>query len=55
MSRNMYKIASSINRIKSNIRRNQENYIHWKYLKSHGKRLASISLDLYLGLMEWTL
>jgi len=55
MSRNMCKVASSVNRIKSNIRRNQENYTHWKYLKNHGKRLASISLDLYLGLIEWML
>ena len=55
MSRNMYKVASSVNRTKSNIRRNWENYIHWKYLKNHGKRLALILLDLYLGLIEWML
>jgi len=55
MLRNMCKVASSVNRTKSNIRRNQENYTHWKYLKDYGKRLASISLDIYLSLIEWML
>ena len=34
-------------RIKSNIKRRQENYIHWRYLKDHSKKSVSISLDLY--------
>ena len=55
MSRNTYKVASNANRIKFNTKRNQENYIHWKYHKDYGKKLALISLDFYLGLMEWML
>ena len=51
MSRNICKVVSSVNRTKSNIRRNWKNYIHWKYLKDYDKKLVLISLDLYLGLM----
>ena len=53
MSRNMYKDASNASRIKFNTRRRQESYIHWKFLKGHGKRLVSTSLDLCLDQIEW--
>ena len=55
MSRNTCKVVSSISKIKSSIKENQESHIYWKYLKNHGKKLASTSLDLYLGLIEWML
>ena len=42
MSRNTYKDASNVSRTKFNTRRRQENFIHWKYLKDHGKKLVSI-------------
>jgi len=54
MLRNMYKDVLSASRIKFSVRRNQESYIHWKFLKDHGKRLVLISLDFCLGQMEWT-
>ena len=49
MLRDMYKYVSSANKIKFSIKRRQENYTHWKSLKDHGKKLASILLDLCLG------
>jgi len=49
MSRNIYK---DVNKTKSNIRRSQENYTHWRSHKDHDRKLASTLLDLYLGLME---
>ena len=55
MSRNMYKDVSNVNRTKFNIKRRQENYIHWIYPKDHGKKSVSTSLDLYQSQMEWTL
>ena len=36
----MYRDASNANRTKFNTKRRQENYIHWKYPKDRGKRLA---------------
>ncbi len=47
--RNTYKNVSSANKIKFSIRRRWESYIHQRYLKNHGKKLVSTSLDLCLG------
>jgi len=49
---NIYKDVSNAKRTKSNIKRKQENYIHWIYLEDHGKKSASILLDLYRNQME---
>ena len=35
--------ALNANRTKFNTKGKQENYIHWIYLKDHGKKSASIS------------
>jgi len=35
ISRNMFKDVSNVNRIRSSIRRNLENYIHSIYYKGH--------------------
>ena len=42
MSRNTYKGVSDVNKTKSSTRRNQENYIHWKFHRDHGRKSASI-------------
>ena len=55
MSRITYKNVSNANKTKSNIKRKQENFIHWIYLKDYGKKSASTLLDLYQNQMEWTL
>jgi len=52
MLRNTYKDVSNANRTKFNIKRKQENYIHWIYLKDHGKKSVSTSLGLYQSQME---
>jgi len=36
----MYRDASNTNRTRYNTKRGQENYIHWKYSKSHGRKSA---------------
>jgi len=54
MSRTTYKDVSNANRTKSNIKRKQENYIHWIYLEDYGKKSVLTSLDLYQNQMEWT-
>jgi len=36
----MYRVASNANRTKFNTKGRQKNYIHWKYLKDHGKKSA---------------
>jgi len=53
MLRNMYKDASNASRIKFNTRRRQKSYIHWKFLKDHGRRLVSTLLDLCPDQMKW--
>jgi len=40
MSRNTYRDASDISKIKFNTKGRQENYIHWRFLKDHGKKSA---------------
>ena len=52
MSRNIYRDVLNISKIKSSIRKSQENYIHWKSYRDLSRKLALIFLDLYLGLME---
>ena len=54
-SRNIFKDVSNVNRTKSNIRGNLENYIHSIYYKDHGKKLVLMLLDYYPSQMEWTL
>ena len=39
---NMYKNASSANRTKFNIRKNQKNYIYWKFYRDHGRKSVLI-------------
>ena len=53
MSKNMFKDASSINRIKSNIRRNLENYTHSIYYRDYDKRSVLMLLDHCPSQMEW--
>jgi len=55
MIKNMFKDASSINRIKSNIKRNLENYTHLIYHRDHGKRSVLMLLDHCPSQMEWML
>ena len=44
---------SNTNRTKFNIRRKQESYIYWQFLKNHDKKLVLTSLDPCLDQMEW--
>ena len=55
MSKNMFKNASNANRIKSNIRRNLENFIHSTYHRDYGKRSVLTLLDHYPNQIEWML
>ena len=48
----MFKDVLNVNKTKSNIKRNIENYIHWRYYKDLGKKSALMSLDYYLNQME---
>ena len=52
MSKNIFKDTSNVNKTKSNIRRNQNNYIYLIYYKVHGKKLVSILLDHYPSQIE---
>jgi len=52
MSKNMFKDTSSVNRIKSNIRRNMENYTHSIYHRDYGKKSVSTLLDHCSNQME---
>jgi len=52
MSKNIFKDALSVNRTKSNIRRNQKNYIYLIYHRDHGKKSVSILLDHCPSQME---
>ena len=42
MSRNTYKNVLDVNKTRSNTRKNQENYIYWKFHRDHSRKLASI-------------
>jgi len=42
ISRNMFKNVLSANKIKSNIKRNQENYTYSRYYKDHRKKSVLI-------------
>jgi len=54
-SRNTFKNASNVNKIRSNIRRNLENYTYLIHHKDHGKRLILISLDHCPSQTKWML
>ena len=41
MSRNTFKDALNVNKTKSNIKERQENYIHWRFQRDHGKTSVS--------------
>ena len=53
--KNMFKDASNANKIKSNIRRNLENYIYSTYHRDYDKRLVSMLLDHCPNQMKWML
>jgi len=50
--KNIFKDTSSINKIKSNIKRNLENYTHSIYYRNHGKKSVSTLLDHYPSQMD---
>ena len=41
MSSNMSRNVLNVNKTKSNIKEKQENYIHWRFQRDHGKTLVS--------------
>jgi len=51
----IFKNASNINRIKSNIKRNLKNFTHSKYYQNYSKKSALTLLDHYLDQMGWML